>query len=483
MFFINHSKNGEKKMKIYSFLFVQLLFTSLSFSQQLPVLDQNLINRFSIQPGYTGENRGLHMWDGFRNNLLGLSQNPTTLALNLSYRDTEKHGFGANFMSDKTGLFSNTFFQLSYAYRLKLANNAALSFGFSGGIAQNRFDFNSVIVEDKSDIGNVSNMGKTIFQAGFGTTYSTERFTVGVGFPSLYNTKVLYDIRATEYTYQLDPLFVLNSSYVFDVKQCKDLEIIPTLIVRAQRSLPTLADIVVAARYKKMYSLTAGYRTNGSFPIVAMANVYKNWKVYAGYDANIGNLAIASRGGFEAGIGVKFNLLSGSEHKLEDEKLKRSQDSLAKVVSQLNEKLSQSEKDKQQKTIDLTKEVERLKVYNTILKVETDTLRAQLKRAILMGTGPCKHGDQFVDENDVTIDNSNGYFIVVESSKNRIELEKDLKEWHLKEKSTFILKKKNSTWYLIAIEKFDTKKASLKRLKDLRKKYPTSWVRIQKKKD
>jgi type IX secretion system PorP/SprF family membrane protein len=468
-------------MKIYSFLFVQLLFTSLCFSQQLPVLDQNLINRFSIQPGYTGENRGLHMWDGFRNNLVGLSQNPTTLAFNLSYRDTEKHGFGANFMSDKTGLFSNTFFQLSYAYRVKLANNAALSFGFSGGIAQNRFDFNSVIVADKSDIGTVSNMGKTMFQAGFGTSYSTERFTVGVGFPSLYNTKVLYDIRATQYTYQLDPLFVFNSSYVFDVKQCNDLEIIPTVIVRAQRSLPTLADIVVAARYKKMYSLTAGYRTNGSFPVVAMANVYKNWKVYAGYDANIGNLAFASKGGFEAGIGYKFALLSGSEHKLEDLRMKNHSDSLTKVVTVLKDKISENEK-KIAEIKDLSQEVSVLKKENEELRTENDTLSQQLRRIISTGVIPKNNGTTRIDENDVEINIQNGYFVVVESSKNRVELEKDLMEWRRKEGSTFILRGDHGNWYYIAIEHHTTKRKAIRRMEEIRKKYPNAWVRIQKNK-
>ncbi len=468
-------------MKLVLLIFIQLVFIGITLSQQLPVLDQNILNRYTLQPGYTGENRGLHTWDGFRNNLVGLTQNPTTLALNINYRDSEKHGFGANLLSDKTGLFSNTFFQLSYAYRIKLTNSALLSFGISAGINQNRFDFNSVIVEDKTDIGTISNTGKLMFQGGLGVSYSTSRFTVGAGFPSLYSSKALYEIRSVQYTYQLDPLFVLNSSYVFDVTCCKDIELIPTVIIRGQHALPTLADIVVTARYKKLYSLTAGYRTNGSFPIVAMANVYKQLKIYAGYDANIGNLAIASKGGFEAGIGYKFTLLSGSEHKLEDARLKRAQDSLKNVVSQLNDKLSISENDKQKKTSDLIKEVDKLKIDNSILKVQTDTLREQLKRAILKGSGPCKHGDQYIDENDVTIDKSNGYFIVVESSKNRVELENSLQEWKLKEKSTFILKKKNSLWYLVAIEKLETKKEGLKRLKELRKKYPNAWVRIQKK--
>jgi type IX secretion system PorP/SprF family membrane protein len=468
-------------MKLVLLLFIQIVVVGITFSQQLPVLDQNILNRYTLHPGYTGESRGLQTWDGFRNNLVGLSQNPKTLALNINYRDSDKHAFGANLLSDKTGLFSNTFFQLSYAYRVKLANSASLSFGLSAGIAQNRFDFNSVIVEDKSDVGSISNAGKLMFQGGLGVAFSTNRFTVGAGFPSLYSTKALYDIRAVQYTYQLDPLFILNSSYVFDVSKCKDLELIPTVIIRAQRTLPTLTDIVLTLRYNKLYSLSAGYRTNGSFPIIAMANVYKQLKVYASYDANIGNLAIASKGGFEMGIGYKFTLLSGSEHKLEDARLKRSRDSLNNVVLDLNDKLSISENDKQKKTSDLTKEVEKLKIDNSILKLETDTLKEQLKRAILKGTGPCKHGDQYIDVNDVSIDNSNGYFIVVESSKNRVELEKDLQEWKLKEKTTFILKKKNSLWYLVAIEKLETKKEGLKRLKELRKKYPNAWVRIQKK--
>jgi type IX secretion system PorP/SprF family membrane protein len=466
-------------MRLVVLIFIQFLVVGVVMSQQLPALDQNILNRYTLQPGYTGENRGLHTWDGFRNNLVGLSQNPTTLALNINYRDTEKHGFGANLLSDKTGLFSNTYFQVSYAYRIKLANSAGISFGMSAGIAQNRFDFNSIIVEDKSDVGAVSNTGKTMFQAGLGATYSTTRFTVGAGFPTLYSTKALYDIRATKYTYQLDPLFVLNSSYIFDVQKCKDLELIPTLIVRVQRTLPTLTDIVLTARYKKLYSLTAGYRTNGSFPIVAMANVYKNWKVYAGYDANIGNLAIASRGGFEAGIGYKFNLLSGSEHKLEDLKLKRSQDSLAKIVNVLKDKITENEK-KISEIKDLSQEISVLKKENEELRVENDTLNQQLRRIISTGIIPKNNGTTRIDENDVEINIQKGYFIVVESSKNRVELEKDLMAWRRKEGSTFILKGDHGNWYYIAVEHHNTKRKALRRMEEVRLKYPNAWVRIQK---
>lgn len=469
------------KMKFTVLFLIQMLVVANIYSQQLPVLDQNLLNRYTLHPGYTGEYRGLHTWDGYRNNLVGLSQNPTTLALNLNYRDSEKHGFGASLLSDKTGLFSNTFFQLSYGYRFKLANAASLTFGMSAGVAQNRFDFNSVIVEDKSDVGTVANTGKTMFQVGVGAAYTTDRFTVGVGFPSLYNTKALYDIRTIQYTYQLDPLFVLNSSYIFDVQKCKDLEVIPTFILRAQRSLPTLTDIAVAVRYKKLYSLTAGYRTNGSFPIVAMANVYKNWKVYAGYDANIGNLAIAAKGGFEVGFGYKFTLLSGSEHKLEDLKMKNHGDSLSKVVTVLKDKITENEK-KISEIRDLSQEISVLKKENEELRTENDTLSQQLRRIISTGIIPKNNGTTKIDENDVEVNIQNGYFVVVESSKNRVELEKDLMDWRRKEGSTFILRGDHGSWYYIAVEHHTTKRKAIRRMEEIRKKYPNAWVRIQKNK-
>lgn len=456
--------------------FVSFLFVGIYTAQQMPVLDQSFYNRYTLQPGYTGENRGLETWDGYRNNLIGLSQNPTTLALNVNYRDTEKHGFGINLLSDKTGLLSNTLLGFSYAYRLKFTNDRFLSIGLSAGLSQNRFDFNSVIVEDVSDIASVSNSGKTMFNSGFGVAYTQNRFTAGIGMPTLYDTRVTYEIRDTKYMYQLKPLVVSNAAYVFDVTKVQDLKVIPTVIVRMQQALPTLADFVVTFQYKKNYNLTAGYRTNGSFPIVAMANVYKKLKVYAGYDANVGNLALASKGGFEAGIGYKFTLLSGSEHKAEDAKLKASADSLDKVIQRLNTNLTEKNKEIAQ----ANETVNTLKVENSQLITEKDTLIEQLKRAILKGSGKCKHEDLQLDENDVEVNTSNGYFVVVQSSKNRVALEKDLAIWQKNEASTFILKSSKSDWYHIAIEKYDTKKESVRALNRLRVKYPTSWIRIQK---
>ena len=463
------------------------VFGNISFAQQLPVTQQNYFNNFSLQPAYTGYKEGLYAFASYRTNMLGYSSTPNTVAANLSYRNSDKHGFGASLMTDQVGLIRNNMFNVSYAYRLKVSATGTLSAGFSAGIAENRLDFAAVSIEDQSDLGNLSNNGKLMYNAGFGLAYSTPKLTLGFGLPMLYSSRATYTYNATDFTYGLQPTYTVNAAYKIKVKS--KIELVPSIIVRGQQAQDMLNDYILTMNYNGKFSISSGYRSSGIVPVVLKVDLKRNLTVYYGQELAIGTLANASKGGFELGIGYKFPLKNGREAKLQREREALERDSLNQALNALNDSLKIK--------MDALIQMDSVKQNNDELNEDIKQLRDDLKKAalekqrleaskeeaatpvreVLVGKNSKKSETKTIDEAGVAIDQDAGYYLIVQSSVNREALEKDLIEWNEKEKETFIIKPGKSKWYMIAVFKFEDRKESLKALKEFRTKYPRAWIK------
>jgi type IX secretion system PorP/SprF family membrane protein len=474
-------------------LFAFIGFTCIGstlFGQQLPLSQQNYFNHFSLQPAYTGATEGLNTWASFRQNMMGFSNSPTSIAFNLSYRKRENHAFGTSMMSDQIGLIRNNLFNVSYAYRLKVGAKSTLSAGFSGGIGENRLDFASINIEDPSDLGNLSNNGKLMYNAGFGLAFTTPKFIIGVGLPILYSSTANYTYDATTVRYGFQPTYTANIAYKHAINP--KIELVPSIIVRGQSAQQMLNDYVVTLNYAQKMGITTGYRSTGVVPIVLNIELLKNFQVYYGHEIAIGKLAHASKGGFEVGIGYKISLKGSEDNRLAQKRMLSERDSLNRRLAALNDSLqlkmtALSKLDSvQQNNENLNNDVQQLRDelrkaalekqrQDALLKEKSAKLEAQ--KELVGGKNTNQSDSKSVDEEGVALDQSAGYYVIVQASVNREALEKNLLEWNEKETETFIIKPAKSKWYLIAIGHSTDKQESLKMLKEFRKKYPKAWVR------
>ncbi len=489
-------------IKILLFIFCGLFISfQLAFGQQLPISHQNYLNTYTLQPAFTGHQEGLNTWGSFRKSMMGYTGAPNTVALNLSYRNTDNHGFGGSFNTDQAGLFRNTSINLSYAYRLKLKASDYLSAGFSTGLNENRFDFASVNVEDKTDLGVLSNNGKLMLNFGFGLAFTNKRLTLGVGLPILYSTNVKYHYENTNFNYQLRQQKIINASFVFDINNSGKLQLIPTFIFRNQPNKYWVNDYVATIQYDKRFSLTSGYRNTGVVPVVIAIEIKKNCKVFYGQDIAVGQIANYTKGGFEVGLSYKFPLKNGREHKLADQRRDAQLDSLNTRLSVLKDTLKQKNyrlieyENVNEKNVALLQEIDKLKkqlaetenkqqtIVSEVVKSDSESVSngVKSKKETLGGKNKQVTSSKSIDNQNVSIDEDAGYYIVVESSINRTALEKDLKKWNEKEETIFIIKSKKpkSKWYFIAISKFDDLDSSVEALKETHKKYKKSWISKQ----
>lgn len=469
-------KKGKMK-KIFS-LFVWSISISFGFvfGQQTPILQQNYFNNYSLQPAYAGFYKGIDAWSGYRRSMLGYTGSPTSAFLNLSYRTSEFQSFGVNLQSDQSGLLKNNLFNASYAYRVKFNESRYLSVGASVGLAENRFDFTGVKLDNYNDFGVLANNGKTIVNISFGLAYLAKNWEVGAGFLNFTSNTVSYKDDKTVLSYKLRPSYILNTAYKYVFT--KDIFVKPGVILRGQDKQKPIIDFFAVVGYKKIVEFTVGYRSIKVLPIVAVLNLVKGVHAYYGYEISLGDFNQATKGGYEFGIGYRVSLNKSIDNYVSNEKeLVAKNDSLKKVVLRMGDTL----KVKQETIKGADKLNKSLIVQNTQLTEqnagyvkEIDSLVQIIRSNNKLIVAP------YIDSNQVEIESASGYYVVLESSKDRIELQKDLIKWHKKFDNVIILKGLKHNWYYVSMYRGETKKEALKVMKKVRKKYPKAWVKIQK---
>jgi type IX secretion system PorP/SprF family membrane protein len=463
--------------KIYNLLVLCALVSGeFVFGQQTPILQQNYFNNYSLQPAYVGYYKGIDAWSGYRRSMFGFTGNPTSALMNVSYRTSETQSFGVNLQSDQSGLLRNNLFHVSYAYRVKFNNASFLSIGTSLGIAENRFDFTGVRVEDNTDFGVIANNGKTMFNASLGFAYLSKNWEVGLGFLNFTSNKASYESGRTILTYQLRPSYVANAAYKYEINN--DFFVKPGVIMRNQKSQEMIFDLFTTVGYKKAVEVTLGYRSTNVLPIIAMFNIYKGVHAYYGYEVSLGNFAQASKGGHEFGVGYRVSLNKSIDNYVSHEKeLLEKNDSLKLVVKRLGDTIQV----KQNIITTTKKENETLNNENTQLENQNEFYAKEIDSLLNVIKSQNKNLiAPKVDGNKVEVETANGYYVVVESSKNRTALEKDLVKWEKELDQVIIIKGAKHNWYYISMFRGNTKREALKVMKEARKKYPKAWVKIQK---
>src|SRR5688572_13511687 len=162
-------------------------------AQQDPMYSQYMFNMLSVNPAYAGSRDMLSATLLYRKQWVGIDGAPTTITFTADtpIKD-QRMALGANIVSDKIGISKTMMINLTYAYRIRLANGGILSFGLQGGINQYRADYSSVSTYYPGldpppvvDPAFSTATGSIFPNFGFGSYYYTGRFYAGVGVPKM----------------------------------------------------------------------------------------------------------------------------------------------------------------------------------------------------------------------------------------------------------------------------------------------------------
>lgn len=172
-------------MKRPYFISILISLVCYAYGQNDATYSHSMFNHMSVNPGYAGSNDMLCMNLINRNQWMGMGEiSPTFNIFNINAPFTlfeKDHGVGLGLLNSNDPVSSNISGKLSYAYRMKMQiGDGRLGIGGSFGFINSGFDLTKAVMEQADPNIVVQKENQTIFDAGLGVFYNTEKLYLGI---------------------------------------------------------------------------------------------------------------------------------------------------------------------------------------------------------------------------------------------------------------------------------------------------------------
>lgn len=286
-----------KKYFLGTFLF---FFVVIANAQQDPQFSQYMFNELYSNPGYAGSNNAICATALNRTQWSGFEGAPSTTSLSVEAPVSLIHGgLGLNILTDGIAQYQFTGINLSYAYRMELAQGN-LGIGASVGILQNGVDGSGFITEIGNDPSITTSAEKASgLDLGLGLYYQSDKMYVGLSTRHL-NEAELVDATAI---IDLERHYYLTAGYVHEL--ASNLELKPSVLIKSEGVTTTL-DLTSLIEYNK--KMWGGVSFRPSYGAVLLFGTHINQDLKFGFSYDLPISKVSGVGSFEFMLGYCFKL-------------------------------------------------------------------------------------------------------------------------------------------------------------------------------
>lgn len=322
-------------MKIkYSILFL-ILFVSMNKinAQQEPQYTQFMFNKLPINAGYTGSREVLSIRAIYRDQWTGIDGAPKTagLSLNSPFKN-ENSAMGFYMVNDRLGVTNQTWFDVSYAYRIPLTKDKKwkLGIGINAGILWHKSNLTEVPLKDDGDVIYQNNVSKIMPDVGAGLYLHHTNFYFGVSVPNFIKYNVFSkDVRdqlqsnnsdLVAVAHRTPHLFIMTGG-VIPAGKILDIrpQILGKYITATDQKIPFELDLNLSLMFLQRFNIGATYRTTfknkslnttlqANDAIAAMLEIWATKQLMIGYsyDYSLSELQHYNHGSHEVILGYDF---------------------------------------------------------------------------------------------------------------------------------------------------------------------------------
>lgn len=291
-------------MKIlYKIFFLVSLVFGLSstclYAQLVPVYSQYLLNQSIINPGYIGIDNCLNINALYRQQWAGYEGAPSTrtLSAHTPFRNRALAA-GINVVNDVIGVTSNTLLEGQFAYRLKLSEEAKLSFGLGAGLLINKNNFSTLKVNDAGDEIFTNNQNATLPTFSFGVYFEDRNFFGG--FSTLNLTHNLSQKQA--FVYQQP--YYLTLGYNFPVNETVKLS--PSLLFKKVNNNPVNIDLNFMTELYSRLKVGVSYRSKEAIYGILQFSLNEQLQIGYSYDHSLSAISKYQKGSHEVSVRYLF---------------------------------------------------------------------------------------------------------------------------------------------------------------------------------
>ena len=280
---------------------ISLFFTVPCYAQQQPMFTQYMFNGLVLNPAYAGSQETFTATALLRKQWVGIEDAPQTQTfsahspldnLRNNRRPDSKVSLGLTLFNDRIAITDQTSVLASYAYRLKLKNNANLSLGLQAGFSQFRIKYSQLALDDPSfSIGDIAEWQPDF---GAGVYYQAERFYTGFSAPQMLRT----NRNQNHSSRSVVPHYFLTMGYVFDRGHAFKLK--PNVLIKSIKGNLFQLDINCNFFLYEIVNLGISWRSFESVGSMIQFQVHQRFVIGYAYDIPYGSeLSRLSNGSHE----------------------------------------------------------------------------------------------------------------------------------------------------------------------------------------
>lgn len=298
-------------MRHYIILFVLAIgFSITATSQQLQTSSLYDMQGVLLNPSTAGANGYGMVGVTYRTQWSSISGAPKTATVFGSF-DLPEHkiGLGGYIYNDKTGPTSRTGIQLSFAKYIPMKNGARFSLGIEARGQQYSIDRSKLSQTLGSDPAIGAGDNKFKFDAGFGASYNSKKFQVGVSVSQLIQSKLNF------YNGNLTPAeegrlyrhYFLHSLYNWDVDGVTTIT--PNFLVVYLPNAPLEFQGGVRVEHNEVFWWGVSMRAKQSWMLSAGVNINKKFTIGYSFDIYRTPLSVYDQGSNAHEVLLRYNFL------------------------------------------------------------------------------------------------------------------------------------------------------------------------------
>ena len=303
------------KPRIYLFILLLVLAgTSISYSQQKPVLSQYMFSGLVLNPAYAGRHEYTSFTAMYRDQWINVPGAPklTTFTGQTGFKDRT---VGAGFLisEDKIGVHSNLAAYGSYAYYIKFPSGAKFSMGLQGGVDILRSNWDQLSLLDQTDAVFNGSEVNYLPNFGVGAFYFTNNLYIGFSVPYiLTNRKTQTDDYFRDIKYSRN--YYLTGGNVFDISP--KFKIKPSFLLRIEDNMPLAIDLNANLYYDEIIDIGFSYRQGDAIIGILGLQLNKYVKFSYAYDYITSKLTTYTKGSHELMLQYRINFSAPKRHRM-----------------------------------------------------------------------------------------------------------------------------------------------------------------------
>ncbi|MEO7308811.1 MAG: PorP/SprF family type IX secretion system membrane protein [Chitinophagaceae bacterium] len=277
-------------------------------AQQLQNSSMSDLQGTFFNPSMAGVEKDNFIGFSYRTQWSGISGSPKTATAFGSFKlPSIKMGISGYIYNDKTGPTSRTGLQLGFAKHIIFANNSNLSLGIETRFMQFSIDKGKLGQTLGNDpvLGGASN--NTKFDAGFGMSYTNDKWQVGASVSQLTQSKLNFysgNLTRTEQA-KLYRHYFVHGKYLIDIDG--STTITPNFLLTMLPNAPTEFQAGARIEHMKLVWFGAGYRVHQGPMFSAGINLMNKFSIGYAFDVYNAPLSTFTNGNSANEFLIKYS--------------------------------------------------------------------------------------------------------------------------------------------------------------------------------